>query len=67
MKELSETFIMAYLGLFSKYVATKISKFENPQVIIFIRNQYDIIVFRIYNILRKGEIILFQDILLIKI
>ena len=44
----------AYLGLFSKYVAAKISKFENPQVIIFIRNQYDIIVSSYLQYIKEG-------------
>ena len=44
----------AYLGLFSEYIATKISKFENPQVIIFIRNQYDIIVSSYLQYIKEG-------------
>ena len=44
----------AYLGLFSEYIATKISKFKNPQVIIFIRNQYDIIVSSYLQYIKEG-------------
>ena len=44
----------AYLGLFSEYIATKIAKFENPQVIIFIRNQYDIIVSSYLQYIKEG-------------
>ena len=44
----------AYLGLLSENIATKISKFENPKVIIFIRNQYDIIVSSYLQYIKEG-------------
>ena len=44
----------AYLGLLSENIATKISKFENPKVIIFIRNQYDIIVSSYVQYIKEG-------------
>lgn len=44
----------AYLGLLSENVATKISKFKNPKVIIFIRNQYDIIVSSYLQYIKEG-------------
>ena len=44
----------AYLGLLSENIATKISKFENPKVIVFIRNQYDIIVSSYLQYIKEG-------------
>ena len=44
----------AYLGLLSENIATKISKFENPKVIIFIRSQYDIIVSSYLQYIKEG-------------
>ena len=43
-----------YLGLLSENIANKISKFENPKVIIFIRSQYDIIVSSYLQYIKEG-------------
>ena len=41
-------------GFLSKDVANKITDFENPKVVILIRNQYDIIVSSYLQYIKKG-------------